>query len=186
MSLALLAGCASDGKSPGPSDNPGDSGEPPAEECAVEGPARSPMRRLTPAELDRTLADLGLLSEGDTPATRILPPEAVGGFSNNVDVRTVGADTADAYNRLALEVASTVDPKTVLTCPGLFENVDEQAEAEDGRDLEGYHYDDHVGLFSVGWVEVDLDTPGAGTHTVEAMLRGTVCEIGRASCRERV
>jgi len=176
MSLALLAGCASDGKSPGPSDNPGDSGEPPAEECAVEGPARSPMRRLTPAELDRTLADLGLLSEGDTPATRILPPEAVGGFSNNVDVRTVGADTADAYNRLALEVASTVDPKTVLTCPGLFENVDEQAEAEDGRDLEGYHYDDHVGLFSVGWVEVDLDTPGAGTHTVEAMLRGTVCD----------
>ena len=107
--MALLFGCGSTPKSSGPAVPSGeDTALPPvdevAEECLVDGPARSPMRRLTPAELDRTLTDL-LGTTGD-PAARILPPEQIGGFGNNVDVRSVGADTVDAYNRLALEVAS--------------------------------------------------------------------------------
>ena len=46
----------------------------------------------------------------------------------------MGADTVDAYNRLALEVASGAveDPAAVLTCPDLFADQEFRAEAESG------------------------------------------------------
>ena len=179
-SVVLAAACHQPEKAPGTPDNgTTDSGgtTDPAPECAtLDGPARSPMRRLTPTELDRTLTDL--LGTTGSPAARILPPEQVGGFSNNVDVRTVGADTTDAYSRLALEVATDVTavPESVLTCPDLFEDIDQQVEAEDGTDEGGYYYEDHVALWSPGWVEAEFDLSDDGTYTVGATVRGTVCD----------
>ncbi len=142
--------------------------------CTVDGPARSPMRRLTPLELDRTLADL--LDITDAPASRLLPPEQIGGFSNNVDVRTVGADTTDAYSRLAIEVSSTIDPTTLLACPDLFGSVEQVEEAEDGTDEGGNYYDDHVALWSPGWIETEFFVDQAGTYRAEALVRGTICD----------
>ena len=152
--------------------------EPPAPEevCVVDGPARSPMRRLTPAELDRTLTDL--LGVTDAPAARILPPEATGGFGNNVDVRTVGADTVDAYSRLALEVASgvTADPTAVLTCPDLFDDLEYVLEAEEGWGEEVVYYEDSIVLFSAGYLETTVTLDHDGEYAVEARLRGTSCD----------
>lgn len=177
--IFALLGLAACGGTDTPTKLPGttvDSGTPAPAECVVDGPARSPMRRLTPTELDRTLTDL-LGVTGD-PAARNLPPERLGGFSNNVDVRTVGSDTTDAYSRLALEVAETVTdrPTDVLTCPGLFDDHETSAEAEDGTGEEVYVDGDHVALWSPGYVEVELEVPVDGTYTVEAQVRGTVCD----------
>lgn len=177
--LACVDGSPNKGRQ---SEGPTDSGAPPAV-CQVDGPARSPMRRLTPTELDRTLADL--LDVHDAPAARILPPEAVGGFSNNVDVRTVGDDTADAYSRLATEVATTIaaDPTAILTCPGLFEEFETGAEAEAGVAEAEYLqiYDDHVALWSPGTVTVSVTVPTTATYAVDARVRGTECGGERAT-----
>lgn len=153
-----------------------DTALPLVDECRVDGPARSPMRRLTPAELDRTLVDL-LGTTGD-PAARILPPEQIGGFGNNVDVRSVGADTVDAYNRLALEVASEAveDPAAVLTCPDLFADQEFRAEAESGAGDEVVYYEDHIVLYSEGYVETTMTVDHDGLYAVEALTQGTTCE----------
>jgi len=138
------------------------------------------MRRLTPAELDRTLTDL----LGTTPglAATIMPPEAVGGFSNNVDVRPVGADTVDAYARLATAAAAeyTADPEAVLACDGLFDDIDLTVEAETGTTDTGTPQSTDMGLFSEGYVEVGVTLDHDGDYMVEALLRGTACESSYA------
>jgi len=181
--LALWVGCSeppqgsdkrpSTGTHPATSDD-----ELPTDEevCVVDGPDRSPMRRLTPAELDRTLTDL--LGITDDPATRMLPPETIGGFGNNVDVRAVGADTVDAYSRLALEVATavTADPTAVLTCPDLFDDLEYTLEAEDGWGEEVIDYDQYIGLLSAGYLETSITLEHDGDYAVDVRLRGTVCD----------
>ena len=140
------------------------------------------MRRLTPAELDRTLTDL-LGTTGD-PAARILPPEQIGGFGNNVDVRSVGADTVDAYNRLALEGANGAveDPTAVLTCPELFADQEFWAEAESGAGDEVVYYEDHIVLYSEGYVETTMTVNHDGLYAVEALIQGTTCDGEPTRC----
>ena len=152
-----------------------DTGAPAPEQCAVDGPARSPLRRLTPAELDRTLVDLLGVEPG--LALDILPPEQVGGFSNNVDVRTLGADTAMALERLATRVASdaAADPTALLDCPELFSDLEVRAEAEHGWTDTGDVWADHVSLRSEGFVETPLTLAHDGTYSVEALVYGTRC-----------
>ena len=149
---------------------------PEAPTCSLAGPARSPMRRLTPAELDRTLADLLALPEGLATAT--LPPEQVGGFSNNVDVRPMGTDTVAAASRLALEAATraSATPSALLDCPGLFEDVLLIEEAETADFGEAIDHGDHVGMYGPGTVAWELELPADGSYRVETLVRGTECE----------
>lgn len=143
--------------------------------CTTEGPARSPLRRLTPAELDRTLTDL--LGPLAASAVASLPPEQVGGFSNNVDVRPAGAATVDATSRLAQDVATeaAADPAVLLDCPGLFEDVELEVQAEEGDFGDAVDHGDHVGLYVPGSVAWELELPAAGTYAVEVRVRGSEC-----------
>lgn len=143
--------------------------------CMTEGPARSPLRRLTPAELDRTLTDL--LGPTTASAQATLPPEQVGGFSNNVDVRPAGVDTVDAASRFAQAVSAeaAADPAVLLDCPGLFEDVELEAQAEDGDFEDAVDHGDHVGLYVPGTVAWEVDLPAAGTYAVEVLVRGSEC-----------
>lgn len=85
--------------------------------CDTWAPARSPMHRLTILELDNTIE--ALLGDTTRPAERLLPAEELGGFSNNVDVRTVDDATADALVTMAADVAQRAveDADTLLGCP---------------------------------------------------------------------
>ena len=167
---ALAVGCAAE-KSPDITD------ETPEDESCVEvsGPARSPMRRLTPAELDRTLEDLLGTSTG--LVTSMLPPEQVGGFSNNVDVRNVGADTVDSYVRLATLVAAQVteDLSTVLTCEGLFDKYQSIVAGETMETDVGFVDAGHLMLYSAGYAQTTFDIAQTGSYTLTARLQGTVC-----------
>lgn len=104
-----LASCATD-PAPDPTVDPVD------EVCEATAPARSPLRRLTHQELDYALRDL--LQRDSSPAEELLPPENVGGFSNSADVRSVGTDTATAYDLLAERLAGEIaeDPESLLGC----------------------------------------------------------------------
>ncbi|MFK7928896.1 MAG: DUF1592 domain-containing protein [Myxococcota bacterium] len=84
--------------------------------CDATAPARSPLRRLTHPELHHTLVEL--LHVDDPGVLDLLPPESLGGFSNNTDVRSVGADTATAYDALAERLAADIvsDPRPLLGC----------------------------------------------------------------------
>lgn len=105
---ALTAGCGTSGPDVEPPDV-----EP---TCDATPPTRSPLRRLTHEELDHTLATLLQLEDPGARAT--LPPEKVGGFSNNADVRSVGTATAEGYDALAEALAHGVaeDPERLLGC----------------------------------------------------------------------
>ncbi|MEC7949219.1 MAG: DUF1592 domain-containing protein [Myxococcota bacterium] len=133
------------------------------------------MRRLTPAELDRTLVDLLGVQAGK--ALAVLPPEQVGGFSNNVDVRTVGADTVSAIAHLASEVALevTAEPGALLDCPTLFGDVELGAEAEAGETDTGLLMESHVELRSEGYVESVIEIAHGGEYGIEWRLYGTSC-----------
>ena len=184
LATGLAAGCfpapPDEAPAPGGGDVPTTAPPPAPPTCATAGPERSPLRRLTPSELDRTLTDL--LGTTGAPATRILPPEAVGGFSNNVDVRTIGSDSVDALGRLATEVATeaTADPTDLLTCPGLFSDYASRVEAEGATTDVGIPSDTDMGLYEPGFVEARFDLPTHGDYTVEALVSGTSCD-GRYS-----
>ncbi|MBX2797155.1 MAG: DUF1592 domain-containing protein [Myxococcales bacterium] len=109
FALAWTAGCSGESTDDGSTDDEPDV-------CEVDLPARSPLRRLTHDELDNTLQDL--LGDDTRPATRLLPPERLGGFSNNVDVRTVDEATAAGYTALAQDVAARIgaDPSALMGC----------------------------------------------------------------------
>lgn len=71
--------------------------------CDTPQPGRSPLRRLTRAELDNTLRDL--LGDTTTPAARLVVEENGAGFSNNAEVRVVSNIVAEQYLTLAEDVA---------------------------------------------------------------------------------
>src|SRR5215203_4269203 len=63
----------------------GTEGRPTDPACAAPQPGRAPLRRLTRAEYDHTLADL--LGDSTTPGARLLTADSA---DDNADVRTVG------------------------------------------------------------------------------------------------
>ena len=88
--------------------NNGSGGQSAAEASACVGltglPAAPPVRRLTRAEYNASVADL--LADTTSPATG-LPPELIGNlFSNDSEQQPVSADLVSGYNTIAADIAT--------------------------------------------------------------------------------
>ncbi len=80
--------------------------------CATPQPGRSPLRRLTRTEYDRTVKDL--LGDETAPGARLLTADA---GEDNTDVRTVGPLLAEQYFKAAEDVAMrAIESAAVLQC----------------------------------------------------------------------
>jgi hypothetical protein len=105
LTLTLALGCTGELAGPSPplpggapvTADPMPLGDP---ACATPQPGRSPLRRLTRDEYDRTLTDL--LDDTTGPGARLLTADAA---HDNADVRTVGPLLAEQYFIAAEEIA---------------------------------------------------------------------------------
>ncbi len=81
--------------------------------CTAEGPGARQVRRLTPEELDNTIADL-LDVDADTES--LAADDVVGPFANNAAALDVSGLLADQLRALAEEVAWSANLQAMLPC----------------------------------------------------------------------
>src|SRR4051812_26586643 len=84
--------------------------------CKTVKPGPAPLRRLTRAEFDNTIADL--IGEDKHLAQAFPPEELKAGFDNNAEVRSVSDLLAEGYSAAAEQVGKAVTSKlgAMLAC----------------------------------------------------------------------
>lgn len=147
-------------------------GEPSA--CGeLPAPGSAPIRRLTPFELDNTLADL--LGDNTSPAAG-LPEEGGSGFDNNAEVGAVSRLVAQKYMQMAEDVAirATTDLPGLLGCDVAAPDCVRSFVSDFGqrvwrRPLEPGEVDDMIVLF--GDARATFDEPTSVGVLLEAFLQ---------------
>jgi len=70
----------------------------------------------------------------------------------------------------------TADLPELLTCEGLFADHSQRIEAEDSETDVGYIAEDHMMLYSAGYLESAFEVPANGDYTFAISMLGSICE----------
>ncbi len=145
--------------------------------CTDVEPGRAPLRLLTVAEIDASLA--ALLGDTSGVATRLVTAPHVGGYSNNADTRVIGELQAEQLMAMAEDVAAraTADLPALLRCDPAAEGervcaerfVDRIAPAAFRRPLEASERTEILALYDAA--RADFGFVGAIESVLEVLLQ---------------